>query len=169
MESLYLPLGNKHDNYSLTVVITVRNAAGVTADTAVTTRVCSQVDRFMSIFPKASLKKTHFNKVQLNKIRQMVLSQETVPWINHCQISRHYIFSNLGPKYQICNQVKRATSIEQYIFRSPTYTIYTVLFFGSLFCIIINLNPNSTLSQYVWNLYTTLYLIIWMDISGTFW
>uniref|UniRef100_A0A8C1S7V7 Polycystic kidney disease 1 like 2a n=1 Tax=Cyprinus carpio TaxID=7962 RepID=A0A8C1S7V7_CYPCA len=39
VESLYLPLGNKHNNYSLTVDITVKNTAGVTADTAVTTRV----------------------------------------------------------------------------------------------------------------------------------
>ncbi|XP_077057765.1 polycystin-1-like protein 2 [Siphateles boraxobius] len=36
VESLYLPLGNVHNNYSLEVDITVRNAAGVTADTAVT-------------------------------------------------------------------------------------------------------------------------------------
>ncbi|XP_016102995.1 polycystic kidney disease protein 1-like 2 [Sinocyclocheilus grahami] len=39
VESLYLPLGDKHNNYSLMVDITVKNAAGVTADTAVTTRV----------------------------------------------------------------------------------------------------------------------------------
>ncbi|XP_067314223.1 polycystin-1-like protein 2 isoform X2 [Pseudorasbora parva] len=36
VESLYLPLGNVHNNYSLMVDITVKNAAGVTADTAVT-------------------------------------------------------------------------------------------------------------------------------------
>ncbi|RXN17626.1 polycystic kidney disease 1-like 2 [Labeo rohita] len=39
VESLYLPLGDKHNNYSLMVDITVKNAAGVTADTAVTARV----------------------------------------------------------------------------------------------------------------------------------
>ncbi|XP_026071624.1 polycystic kidney disease protein 1-like 2 [Carassius auratus] len=39
VESLYLPLGDKHKNYSLMVDITVKNAAGVTAGTAVTTQV----------------------------------------------------------------------------------------------------------------------------------
>ncbi|XP_067257323.1 polycystin-1-like protein 2 [Chanodichthys erythropterus] len=39
VESLYLPLGKAHNNYSLTVDITIKNAAGVTADTTVTTWV----------------------------------------------------------------------------------------------------------------------------------
>ncbi|XP_073691874.1 polycystin-1-like protein 2 [Garra rufa] len=39
VESLYLPLGDKHNNYRLMVDISVKNAEGVTADTAVTTRV----------------------------------------------------------------------------------------------------------------------------------
>ncbi|XP_017212723.2 polycystin-1-like protein 2 isoform X1 [Danio rerio] len=39
VESLYLPLGNEHSNYRLTVVVTVKNTAGVTADTSVTTWV----------------------------------------------------------------------------------------------------------------------------------
>lgn len=110
VESLYLPLGNKRNNYSLMVVITVKKAAGVTVDTAVTTQVCSQVYWLISIFPKASLKNTRqYSSAEL--IRQMVLAQKTVPNVlqkwNKSLPNFKKLYFPLQPQYcQICNHYK---------------------------------------------------------------